>query len=310
MKYNKFVYSKTLLLLVSAIFLFSFSGSAAEHSVSYLFKAAENGETTVLVTIEGEGTVNIPLPKDVVDPEIRGGVYVLSEDGIEVTIDEEGKTQLGYKSSFYTRKESGVWFFESLLKENSTAKLVLPNTVKVVQAKPSSTIRRNSYIELSWDEIENNKIYVSYIIMKDSVIIEDEGLILEKDIQLKYIILAFVIVLIIGLMLRFFFKKKEKKEKMIEITVKPKANEESLPNITDGQMNVIKAANENDALILIALLKHNGKMKRNTLEKEIKLAKSSLASSLNSLEKKNLVGIDRTFHVHYITLSKWFRELE
>ena len=46
------------------------------------------------------------------------------------------------------------------------------------------------------------------------------------------------------------------------------------------------------------------------LEKEDQLAKSSLASALENLEKKNLVKVERTFHVHYITLSSWFKELK
>ena len=82
------------------------------------------------------------------------------------------------------------------------------------------------------------------------------------------------------------------------------------PNITEGQMNIIRAANENEAKVLTLLLKHNGHLKRNVLEKESGISKSSLASALKNLEKKNIVGIDRSFHVHYITLSPWFRKLE
>src|SRR3989338_3613373 len=72
-------------------------------------------------------------------------------------------------------------------------------------------------------------------------------------------------------------------------------NNSNPSNITEAQMNILRAANHNEGVVLRVILKHNGQVKRNMLEKETKLPKSSLASSLHNLEKKNIIEIDRTF---------------
>jgi len=50
-------------------------------------------------------------------------------------------------------------------------------------------------------------------------------------------------------------------------------------------------------------------MKRNKLERESKISKSSLANSLNNLEKKNILEIDKTYVVHTVKISDWFNKL-
>src|SRR3989338_1309502 len=107
------------LLAMSLGLLLATVSAAAEPTATYFYKVAEDGETTALITITGEGAIIIPLPSDVVDPEIRSGIYVLAPDGIEVTVGESGKTQVGYVSSFHTRKEAGIWYFEAQLRERS-----------------------------------------------------------------------------------------------------------------------------------------------------------------------------------------------
>lgn len=309
-------------LLGICLFLFLSSVSvAAAPTASYFYKVAEDGETTAVITLSGEGTIILPLPQDVVDPEIRGGVYVLAPEGIEVTVGESGKTQIGYASSFHTRKEAGIWYFEATLEAGSSAKLALPLSVQLVQARPSAKIGKDSYRELTWNQAD--KLDVSYIIKKEEPAAGD-GNTLPQSVPLLPTLLITAAIILIVLGGGYYYFKKGKKaaktstpvnENKPESTEKKSENEEKaekedLPNITDAQMNVIKAANENDALIITTLMKNNGKMKRNTLEKETNLAKSSLASALSGLEKKNLVKVDRTFHIHYITLSQWFRELK
>ena len=301
------------LLVLSLFLLLATVSAAAEPTATYFYKVAEDGETTALITITGEGAIIIPLPSDVVDPEIRSGIYVLAPDGIEVTVGESGKTQVGYVSSFHTRKEAGIWYFEAQLREGSSAKMALPLSVQIVQTRPAAAIKRDIYRELSWAKADT--LQVSYIIKKEQADGTTSGT--ARSLHLFPTVLILVVVIILSLGAGYYFLKKRKQKPAedktaSENTAEEKAakREEDLPTITDAQMNILKAANENDALILTTLLKNNGKIKRNVLEKETQLAKSSLASALENLEKKNLVKVDRTFHVHYITLSSWFKELK
>ena len=80
--------------------------------------------------------------------------------------------------------------------------------------------------------------------------------------------------------------------------------------MSDGQLNVIRAASSGEATVLRIMLKHHGHIKRNALERESELSKSSLASVLKNLERKKLLEIDRTFFVHHVSLSDWFRNLD
>ena len=50
-------------------------------------------------------------------------------------------------------------------------------------------------------------------------------------------------------------------------------------------------------------------VKRNELEKESMMPKSSLASVLFSLEKRNIVVVDKSSAVHFVELSEWFKSL-
>jgi len=65
--------------------------------------------------------------------------------------------------------------------------------------------------------------------------------------------------------------------------------------------------NEDKAITLLAA--SNGEMKRNLLERKSGLAKSSLASCLNMLERKNIVEVDKTSVVHFVRFTEWFKEL-
>lgn len=53
----------------------------------------------------------------------------------------------------------------------------------------------------------------------------------------------------------------------------------------------------------------SGEMKRNRFESESRISKSSLENLLNNLEKKNIIGIDKTYVVHTVKISDWFKRL-
>lgn len=294
---------------------------AAEPSATYTIRISENGDTTAFVVLEGEGTVLLPLPNDVIDPEIRGGIYITSPEGVEVSVGDSGKAIIAYQSSVQTIKEEGVWQFQGQAKEGSQVTVVLPLEVKIVQAEPRAVIKRDDFVKISWDSVPSEGVTVSYIFQGGQSLIDDEASD-QRNIVLSTIGIIFAAIVFVGAGLRAYLRRKRRSaQRGLGQKASPGEAEESgrpldttadsdKPNITEGQMNIIRAANENEAKVLTLLLKHNGHLKRNVLEKESGISKSSLASALKNLEKKNIVGIDRSFHVHYITLSPWFRKLE
>lgn len=76
-----------------------------------------------------------------------------------------------------------------------------------------------------------------------------------------------------------------------------------------GQQNLMKTLSENERKVIGLLSAGNGEMKRNILERKSGLAKSSLASCLNMLERKKVLEIDKTSVVHFVRFTGWFREL-
>ncbi|MCK4327831.1 MAG: BlaI/MecI/CopY family transcriptional regulator [Candidatus Diapherotrites archaeon] len=71
---------------------------------------------------------------------------------------------------------------------------------------------------------------------------------------------------------------------------------------------MLKTLSDNEKKVM-DLVVGNGGMKRNVLERESGLAKSSLATTLSQLEKKKLVAVKRTATVHYVDVTGWFKGL-
>jgi len=245
----------------------------------------------------------LPLPPDVGNPEVIGATFSLVEDGIDVEVD--GNAQVEYTSSFHTRKEQGVWYFDAQVNSADSVQLLLPKNIQILQSQPRSAITKNNKVEVNWQDLLFTNISVSYVRLDSSPsVLTIPPLPTSKP---NFFWLLALAVVLAGSYYFFKSKKAKNKEKTAKIV---RNSNHDLPTIKDAQMNVIQAANDNEAIVLKLMLKHNGKIKRNALEKESGLSKSSLASSLKNLEKKNIVHIDRSFHVHYLTLSDWFKELK
>jgi len=247
------------------------------YATSYSYIVQESGETDVVVSSDEE--ISIQLPPDVLDPSVEGGSYQTIENGVAVIPDDTAV--LRYTSSYHTKKQEGIWYFEGYAHKGANVTLTLPENIQIVQTRPRSQIND---VGLSWVNISTENITASYVRIQSGAMAQP-----QKSYP------QWVPILLLGLviLLALLYKKKGSSE----------------PTISEGQLNVIRAANANEAVILTLLLKHKGHIKRNILEKESKLSKSSLASSLKNLEKKDIIQIDRSFHVHYIILLDWFKEL-
>lgn len=294
---------KLLVVLVLALFLVATALAQEETKTKYILTIHSNGETSAIIEIAGQSIV-LPLPQDVLTPYIKNGSYESIDTGIKVTGD---KAVIEFTSSYYTRKEEGVWYFNAPLASGSGVKVILPKEVKVVQATPKPIVSKTTELTLTW--LVADEISFSYVFL-------DDGYRPTEKKSNSWSLFWLVVLGILGALLivtgaAFFLKKKRQNEVLVEKNESlSNTAEEASKNVTEAQMNILRAANHNEAVVLRTMLKHNGQIKRNMLEKETGLSKSSLASSLHNLEKKNIIEIDRSFHVHYITLSAWFKELK
>lgn len=286
----------------SFITLIFFASFAVGADVSYTFKISENGDTNAFIFISGNNVVDIPLPKDATGIQIDGGIYVDIPEGIEVSVGNSGRAVVAFKTSSYTGKVSDIWYFDAKLHMNSTAELQLPDDVQVVKTNPHATITRDNSLKIRWDDAD--VVNASYVFIGSAVSNVTPA---EDDSRMLVTILLAVGITLILISLVFFSARRMRKKHGAKNTENVSRED---PKINESQMNIIRAANPNEALVIRTVLKNNGHIRRNALEKESGLSKSSLASSLNNLEKKNIILIDRSFRVHYITFTDWFRNLK
>lgn len=78
--------------------------------------------------------------------------------------------------------------------------------------------------------------------------------------------------------------------------------------MSKGKLDVVRTLSGNERAVVELLMKEGG-LRRNVLERESKLAKSSLASTLAQLEKRNIVSVDKGSTVHFVKLTDWFESL-
>lgn len=292
MKKNK------LISIIGLIFVVFFIINVSGETSKYIYKVNGIGETTSFIFFYGHDIVDVLIPEDVDEPGVKGAIYVDNDDGIKLSI-EEHEAVVAYKSFFHTRKKSGIWYFESQVKKNSNVSLILPKNIIVVQTTPRTNINlKNDLKIIEWKNIQEENITVSYFFNNTNFTSQPTT---QGNLNYVGIFVGIFFALIIGIVSYFSFKKKTLKNE--------KRNDQIPKNITEGQMNIIRAANANEALVIKEIIRNNGHIKRNKLEKDTKLPKSSLASSLKNLENKNIIIIDRNFQVHYITLSDWFKAL-
>lgn len=287
-----------ILNIVIFVFIVFFVFNVGAVDSKYVYKVNNIGQTTSFIFFYGSDIVDVLVPEDVDEPGVKGGIYVDLDDGIKLSMNDD-EAIVAYKSFYHTRKKSGIWYFETVVKKNSNVSLILPNNIIVIQTTPrTSIVTKNNLKIVEWKNIQEQNITVSYIFNNTNFNQQNTS---EEDRNYIGIFIGIIFALAIGIGSYHLFKRK--------INKTPNEIKEVPRNITDGQMNIVRAANPNEALIIKEIIRNNGHIKRNKLEKSTNLPKSSLASSLKNLEKKNIVTIDRNFQVHYITLSEWFKEL-
>ncbi len=268
--------------------------ACADLSANYNIVVQENGNSMVVLVVKGIGTINVPLPLDVKSPAVRGALYVQSTNGVDVSIDAEGTSTIVYKTALLTNRAGKTWDFMLDLPNFSTASIIvaIPSDTDVLSTTPQAAISQvDENKNIIWDIKPESDTSVS----AQYIFTEKQGLSAvpgesTKDVVIKVAVLTVLIVLILfGL----YVWSRSRKGMLY----------------SSGKQNVLKTLSGNETKIVSMLLQNDGGLQRNRLERESGIPKSSLASALQNLEKKNVLSVDRSYSVHYVELTEWFKKL-
>jgi len=258
---------------------------------SYNIIVEENGNSLVIIELEGQGLVGVPLQEDVSDVKVKGALYVIKNNSVDISIGSTQKAIVLYKTSMLTTKQD-FWQFKIDLVNTQKEKvtLAIPKEAVILETKPEAMIESLNFTKLIWDG-NIQTIEVEYEFPEVEVItLEDIQQKERKSSNLLIIPILILVILLITILSLFIIKSRKKPKK-------------------SNKQNIIKTLSKNESLIVKILMENKGEMKRNKLEKSSKLAKSSLANTLNNLERKKIIEIDKTYTTHYVKFTRWFNEL-
>ncbi|MEM2918367.1 MAG: hypothetical protein QXY62_02580 [Candidatus Altiarchaeota archaeon] len=282
----------------------------------YDITVAENGNSFVVIALDGNGTVNIPLPLDVESLIVENALYLQAENGIDILLADDSAF-IAYYSSILTSKKGDTWDFEMEIPILRTAEITLslPKNVAIIETSPKAMIKNlENSVDVYWELKnfgENKKISLSYKFLEapmktivtttfltTKVSTEEKQEIREEAIY----IIAILVILIVAFISYSKFKKRSNPKKI------ENGNDHGII-LSKGKRNVMKTLSGNEIKIITVLLEHNGKMLRNELEKISGIPKSSLSVAINNLERKNILQVDKSEWTHEVELSEWFKAL-
>lgn len=279
-----------MLLLVQAV-----SAIDTEYSVI----VEDNGNALVIIELSGSGLITIPLEEDVMGVKVKGALFTKEKNSIDVSIGSTKSAVALYKTAFLTSKHGKEWELLMDLVNMNSMSMTLPKEAIVTETSPAAMIETGNFTTLFWDEMVD-KIEVKYHfpeeIIEIPILYDDETENDEKNEGLNILLVSsfiLIILLVFVVIILFVFHKGKKGDKEV------KSNKE----------NIIKTLSNNEKVVVNLLLENDGGIRRNDLEKRSRLAKSSLANTLNILEKKKILEIDKTYTTHYVKFTSWFNEL-
>ncbi|MEM5793102.1 MAG: hypothetical protein QXY45_01950 [Candidatus Aenigmatarchaeota archaeon] len=258
-------------------------GLAKSIVLDYYIISEMNGNSLIIIKITGSGLVRIPLQEDVPDVEVRGGLYTIENNILDVAIGSTEEAVVTYKTSMLTEKIGDTWKFNLNLTSYPKNKVILalPNETIIKNTNPKAFVESGNFKKIVW-EGDLEEIYVEYKF--ENKISENKE---EKTNYTAPFIISFLVI-VSGIFLIYSFRKRVKKE---------------------SKENIIKTLPDNESKIVRILLENGGEIKRSRLEKISGIPKSSLAISLKNLEKKNIIQLDKTYKSHYVKVTEWFDEV-
>lgn len=278
-------------------------------STEYSVIVEENGNSLVLIALEGGGTYELMMPLDVSYPQVLNAIYVESASGVDVSVAEGEPATVAYQTSLLTEKDGGKWTLNMKLESDTTQTMVsLPKKARIISTNPKAVYSENEdsknavfnqatkiNIEYTFEPTQASTTTLINILppttkqqITTTTLVETKKEGLDEITSLTIFILGAIVALAIAAAAYIYLKTKDSS------------------NTLKKQMRTLSG---NEYKIVDTLLKNEGGMKRNDLEKIASISKSSLALTLNNLERKNIIEVDRTNSTHYVEVTEWFKNL-
>jgi uncharacterized membrane protein len=269
------------------VLLLVFAMLPAVWGASYSVLVQESGNSIVIATVQGSGLHTLELPIDAV-PEVRGALYLKEGNLLSLSIGSTEKAVIAYQTTTFTSKDDS-WKLNINLDTNHL-KVSLPKSANILSINPHAFVQE---ADVKTIEFNQGKAEILYNIDSINLAKYLDNMDTNKfETIVTYVILAALfLILVTGL---FFMIRKPKKVKQ------PK---------TSHKNNVLTTLSNNEKKVVQILLDNNNSAKRSLIERETRLAKSSLASTLHQLENKKIVELDRSRTTHFVKLTDWFAHL-
>lgn len=296
---------KKLLILAIVLALMPIGASAL--SVNYGIVVGDFGDSFVVVNIDGSGEIELPLPADAQALDVEGALFAKTETGgLMLYIGETKGASVTYETSIYTAKTGKVWTFSAHVPAGiaKDVNVYIPKATDVSNLQPAGKAEQLSDSEKIIWRLGPSQTEVSANYAMASA---------PRTAVGNAILLFIVILVVVGifgaivLLKQDFFKGAPAPQPVIKKA--EKAERGGSDKISKGKKDVIKTLTGNETKIVELLIESRGMIKRNKLELESGIAKSSLAAALANLERRNIVQVDRTRAVHIVELTEWFKKL-
>lgn len=273
-----------------AVLLLVLAMLPAVWGINYSIFVQESGNSIVLASLEGSGLYIIELPVDAV-PEVRGALYLQEGNILSASVGSTEKAVIAYQTGTFTSKDENAWKLK--IKLDGPAKVSLPLSANILSINPQAFVRETEVKTIEFSDAENVEIVYAIENVNLQAYLDNMDTYKFEKVVTYVVIAALLLILIAGL----YF-----------IVRRPKQVREPQP-VTSHKANVLKTLSSNEKKVIEILLASNNSAKRSLIEKESRIAKSSLASTLYQLENKNLIIVNKDNTAHFVELADWFKEL-
>ncbi len=290
--------------------------SSIAYAIGYDVIVVDKGQALVVASIEGSGLHTLPLPEDVIDVEVEGALYLIKDHHLEISIGSTKKALVAYKTDELTTKDKDQWNFTMALPKGSDVTVNLPESAIIKSTVPEALIESGQYKTVAWQD-QDGQISIAYSFAQDNDFpitgnaVAEQGSGTPKTFLWALVLVLGATLLFVGSRLIIKYKKPEQIA-VVQTVQTPLENGTSIKNPLPARSEketVLKTLSENELNVVKLLMNNQGGMRRNILEKESTMAKSSLASTLYNLERKNIVIVNKTYAVHFVQLTEWFSKL-
>ncbi len=331
---------KKIIFLFLLFFVFSpirVMGNVTNSEYYYIIQ--QNGNTIVGINLYGSGEITLFVPADVDRMYVRGGLYIKENESMTIAIGSTESCAIIYETSSLTEKTSDGWIFSGET-DNITNKSImatLPSNAIIRETNPLAFIESGDFTKIFWNNVSFLNIKYSFPIENlpipiDQFPAEERSSINNKDTiikqynntntsnQLKQEIINFSGAVLNQQEAVHLSSKSSEEENIfvyffVAILILAPVIfsllffKSRMRKITSRQEQLLQTLTENESRIIRLLLQERGRVKRSYIEKKLQVAKSSLAATLNNLERKKIIEIDRTYNSHTIKLADWFIKL-